>query len=275
MLRKIASLSEFRGWNFRKKQNYPQTIYTIVIIVTCLTSIIVTLASFNKDSSHSNMYFQDIVFLVIFSFDWIANALKNYYKNIDKKIRFLILFFPSSLFILASILPSIIGLLVAFDAIKPTRSLDGISLLRVLRLIYIMKYLELIGLFVMIFKIKLKLFLGWAIFLLIILMTFAISIYVSEPNFSFWHALYFSTIVMSTIGLGDIVPTNTISQVLTSIFGFVGALMYTSFGALIITSILEIGAGSVDEINKLTKGSKKFEIEDSSWKEKTNETNTN
>ncbi|MGH1411747.1 MAG: ion channel [Mycoplasma sp.] len=271
MLRKIASLSEFRGWNFRKKQNFPQTIYTIVIIVTCLTSIIVTIASFNKDSSHSTMYFQDIVFLVIFSFDWIANALKNYYKNEDKKIRYLILFFPSSLFILASILPSIIGLLIAFDCIKPTRGLDGISLLRVLRLIYIMKYLELIGLFVMIFKMKLKLFLGWGVFLLIILTTFAISIYVSEPQLSFWDSMYYSIIVMSTIGLGDIAPTNTISQVLTAAFGFVGGLMYTSFGALIITSILEIGAGSFEEINKLTKGSKKFEVEDSSWEEKKHE----
>lgn len=61
----------------------------------------------------------------------------------------------------------------------------------------------------------------------------AIFYYGEEPGWRIIDSVYFSTVVMSTVGYGDIVPTTTFTRTMTVILAFVGI-------AMVFTQVLSI-----------------------------------
>lgn len=56
---------------------------------------------------------------------------------------------------------------------------------------------------------------------------------VSEGAANLFDYLYFSIIVTTTVGLGDIVPITTLGKILVAIQGFLGFLMLGTFVGLL------------------------------------------
>ncbi len=76
-------------------------------------------------------------------------------------------------------------------------------------------------------------------FFILVLIIGATIFYTSMEGWSVVDSIYFSTMTMSTIGYGDLVPTTNISKIFTIIYSFLSIGSFVAFTAKTVQVIIE------------------------------------
>lgn len=152
------------------------------------------------------------------------------------------IFTPMAIIDLISILPSISILNSGWKLLKVFRLLRTFRVFRVFKAV---RYSKNIQIFIKVFKkqkVALLTIIGIAI--LYILVSALVVLNVEPETFGdYFHAVYWATISLTTMGYGDIYPTSIQGQIVTMISSFIG-IAIVAMPAGVIT------AGFMEELNK-------------------------
>lgn len=77
------------------------------------------------------------------------------------------------------------------------------------------------------------------LFILLVLIISATTFYMNAEGWGVIDSLYFSVMTMSTIGYGDMVPSNSYSKIFTIIFAFLGVGVFASIISKIVAINLD------------------------------------
>lgn len=215
-------------------------VYDFFMMITIFISLIPL--AFKEQSYILSLI--DQIAVGIFIIDYLLRLITADYK-FDKKgflsfIRYP--FTPMALIDLISILPSITALNSSFRLLKTFRL---IRTLRVFRIFKGIRYSKSVTMFVTVFKKqKESLLTICGITIAYIIITALIIINIEPESFdSFFEAVYWATVSLTTVGYGDIYPVTTAGRVITMISSVFG-IAIVAMPAGIIT------AGFMDELNK-------------------------
>ncbi len=213
-------------------------VYDIVMMATILISIVPL--AFRE----TNTLFQwiDYVAVGIFMIDYVLRLITADYK-LGKGVAsfFLYPITPMSVIDILSILPSVTLLnegLRLFKLIRLARTL------KVFRTLKFLRYSRSFDIITNVFKKQKKILSAVATLAVAYVLISALVIYNVEPeSFStFFDAIYWATISLTTVGYGDIYPVTTIGRIVT--------MISSAFGiAIIALPAGVITAGYLDEIS--------------------------
>ena len=193
----------------------------------------------------SNIVFEyiDYITVTIFIIDYLLRLLTADYKLKKFALSFVLYpVTPMAIIDLVSILPSVTFLNSGFRLLKLFR------LLRTLKVFRTFKFLRYSKSFVIIsnvFKKQKKVLTAVATMAVGYILVSALVIYNVEPESfeTFFDAVYWATISLTTVGYGDIYPVSTVGRIVT--------MVSSAFGiAIIALPSGVITAGYLDEINK-------------------------
>ena len=214
-------------------------VYDIIMMITIIISIIPL--AFKQ----SNIVFEyiDYITVTIFIIDYLLRLLTADYKLKKSALSFVLYpVTPMAIIDLVSILPSVTFLNSGFRLLKLFR------LLRTLKVFRTFKFLRYSKSFVIIsnvFKKQKKVLTAVATMAVGYILVSALVIYNVEPESfeTFFDAVYWATISLTTVGYGDIYPVSTVGRIVT--------MVSSAFGiAIIALPSGVITAGYLDEINK-------------------------
>lgn len=219
--------------------NKISNVYDIIMMITIIISIIPL--AFKQ----SNIVFEyiDYITVAIFIIDYLLRLLTADYKLKKSALSFVLYpVTPMAIIDLVSILPSVTFLNNGFRLLKLFR------LLRTLKVFRTFKFLRYSKSFVIIsnvFKKQKKVLTAVATMAVGYILVSALVIYNVEPESfeTFFDAVYWATISLTTVGYGDIYPVSTIGRIVTMISSALGI-------AIIALPSGVITAGYLDEINK-------------------------
>ena len=221
--------------NYNKLSN----IYDFIMMVTIVISI-VPLAF-----KETYIVFQwiDYITVSIFILDYFLRFITADYK-LNKSVAsfFVYPITPMAIIDLVSILPSITVLNNGFRLLKLFRLLRT---LKVMRAFKFLRYSKSFGIIANVFKKQKKVLSAVATMAIAYILVSALVIYNVEPESfeTFFDAIYWATISLTTVGYGDIYPVTTIGRIVT--------MISSAFGiAIIALPSGVITAGFLAEINK-------------------------
>lgn len=215
------------------------SIYDFIMMATIVTSI-VPLAF-----KETNLIFQwiDYITVGIFVLDYILRLFTADYKlNKSAASFFVYPITPMALIDLLSILPSITVLNNGFRLLKLFRLLRTLKVLRAFKFLRYSKSFDIIA---SVFRKQKKVLSAVATMAVAYILISALVIYNVEPESfkTFFDAIYWATISLTTVGYGDIYPVTTIGRIVT--------MISSAFGiAIIALPSGVITAGYLAEINK-------------------------
>ena len=215
--------------------------------VLMTTTVIVGLVPLTLKTDNFYTFVIEIITALILFVDYCARVYTADYKMGFKNIKAYIayIFTPLAIFDLLSILP-VIYLLFTIPSL---RLLKLIRIFRVLKLIRYSKTMIVIANVVR--KVKTQLI---AVLILITIYIFvsAMLIFQLEPNLftTFFDALYWATISITTIGYGDISPVTGIGRMITMISALVGMAVIA----------LPTGIITAAYMNEITRRKSKYEL---------------
>ena len=219
--------------------NKLSNIYDFVMMVTIVISI-VPLAF-----KETNIVFQwiDYITVSIFILDYFLRFITADYK-LNKSVAsfFVYPITPMAIIDLVSILPSITVLNNGFRLLKLFRLLRTLKVLRAFKFLRYSKSFDIIA---SVFKKQKKVLSAVATMAVAYILVSALVIYNVEPESfeTFFDAIYWATISLTTVGYGDIYPVTTIGRIVT--------MISSAFGiAIIALPSGVITAGYLAEINK-------------------------
>ena len=234
MRKKLYSIIEPVG-----EGNILSKIYDFVMMATIVISI-VPLAF-----KETNVVFQwiDYVTVSIFILDYILRIATADYK-LKKSLSSFVLypFTPMAIIDLLSILPSLTILNNGFRLLKLFRLLRT---LKVLRAFKFLRYSKSFNIIAGVFRKQKKVLSAVATMSVAYILISALVIYNVEPESfeTFFDAIYWATISLTTVGYGDIYPVTTIGRIVT--------MISSAFGiAIIALPSGVITAGYLDAISK-------------------------
>lgn len=234
MRKKLYSIIEPVG-----EGNKLSSIYDFVMMATIIISI------FPLAFKKTNIVFQwiDYITVSIFILDYILRVATADYK-LKKSLSSFILypFTPMAIIDLLSILPSVSILNSGFRLLKLFRLLRT---LKVLRAFKFLRYSKSFDIIVSVFKKQKKVLSAVATMAVAYILISALVIYNVEPESfeTFFDAIYWATISLTTVGYGDIYPVTTIGRIVT--------MISSAFGiAIIALPSGVITAGYLDAIGK-------------------------
>lgn len=207
-------------------------IYDSFMILTIIISIIPL--AFKTQ----NLYFTTIdqIATAIFLIDYILRLITADYKlNIHKWYAFLLYpFTPMAIIDLLSILPSITILNSGFRLFKIFRLFRS---LRVLRVFKITRYSKSIVMIVNVFRAQRKALLTVCYIAIAYVLISALLILNIEPDSfnSYFDAVYWATVSLTTMGYGDIYPVSVAGRIVTMISAVFG-IAIIALPASIITA---------------------------------------
>ncbi len=211
--------------------------YDIMILIAVIIGLIPL--TLKESNPYTNSI--DIITSILFLVDYIIRLWTADYKMGIKSYKAYVAYFLTPLAIIdfLSIIPV---LTIIFPTIK---TLQFIRIVRVFRLFKLVRYSKTMVMIENIFrKIKSQLF---AIIMLVFVYILACSmiIFQVEPDMfeTFFDAIYWSTVSITTVGYGDIAPTSVFGRVITVISSLVGV------GVIALPAAL-ITAAYIDEIRK-------------------------
>lgn len=215
------------------------SVYDLIMMSTIVISIIPL--AFKTD----NLFFRwiDYITVAIFILDYILRLVTADIK-LKKSVAsfFLYPITPMAIIDLLSILPSVTVLNSGFRLLKLFRLLGTLKVLRAFKFLRYSKSFEIIS---NVFKKQKKVLAAVATMAVAYVLVSALVIYNVEPESfeTFFDAIYWATISLTTVGYGDIYPVSTIGRIVTMISSVFGI-------AIIALPSGVITAGYLAEINK-------------------------
>ena len=179
-----------------------------------------------------------IIFIVDYILRWfVADMLSN---KLNKFILYPLT--PMAIIDLLSILPSITLLNSSFKLLKIFRLFKSLRLLKILKLV---RYSKSITMICNVFKKQKETFITILVMAITYILVSALVIINVEPETfpTYFDALYWATISLTTVGYGDVYAVTTIGKIITMISSFLG-IAVVALPAGIITS------GLMDELSK-------------------------
>mgnify|MGYP000047888828 FL=1 len=179
-----------------------------------------------------------IIFIVDYILRWfVADKLSN---KLNKFILYPLT--PMAIIDLLSILPSITLLNSSFKLLKIFRLFRSLRLLKILKLV---RYSKSITMICNVFKRQKETFITILVMAITYILVSALVIINVEPETfpTYFDALYWATISLTTVGYGDVYAVTTIGKIITMISSFLG-IAVVALPAGIITS------GLMDELSK-------------------------
>lgn len=223
-----------------ENRNIIGNIYDIFMIVAILLSLL----PLAFKSTCTAFEIIDLVTVTVFILDYILRLITADYKLPDKKgFAFLLYpFTPMAIIDLLSILPS---LRIFNSGLKLLRIIRFVRALRVLRALKFVRYSKSFVIIGNVFKRQKKVLLTVASLAVAYILVSALVIFNVEPDSfdTFFDAVYWATVSLTTVGYGDIYPVSTIGRIVTmfsSVFGI----------AIIALPSGVITAGYLDAINE-------------------------
>ncbi|MBQ8551013.1 MAG: ion transporter [Clostridia bacterium] len=214
-------------------------VYDFIMMVTIVVSV-VPLAF-----KETNTIFQwiDYITVAIFILDYFLRLITADYKLKKSVISFFVYpITPMAVIDLISILPSITILNSSFRLLKLFRLLRT---LKVLRAFKFLRYSKSFDIITNVFRKQKKVLSAVATMAVAYILISALVIYNVEPDSfeTFFDAIYWATISLTTVGYGDIYPITTIGRIVT--------MFSSAFGiAIIALPSGVITAGYLEEIGK-------------------------
>lgn len=179
-----------------------------------------------------------IIFIIDYILRWlVADKLSN---KLNKFILYPLT--PMAIIDLLSILPSITLLNSSFKLLKIFRLFRSLRLLKILKLV---RYSKSITMICNVFKKQKETFITILVMAITYILVSALVIINVEPETfpTYFDALYWATISLTTVGYGDVYAVTTIGKIITMISSFLG-IAVVALPAGIITS------GLMDELSK-------------------------
>ena len=234
MRKKLCSIIEPVG-NDNKLSN----IYDFIMMITIVVSII------HLAFKETNALFQwiDYIAVSIFILDYLFRLLTADYKLKKSVASFFVYpLTPMAIIDLVSILPSLTVLNSSFRLLKLFRLLRTLKVLRAFKFLRYSKSFDIIS---NVFKKQKKVLSAVATMAVAYVLISALVIYNVEPESfeTFFDAIYWATISLTTVGYGDIYPVTTIGRIVTMISSVFGI-------AIIALPSGVITAGYLEEVNK-------------------------
>ena len=214
--------------------------------VSMMICIVLSLVPIALKSTQGVLGYLDSGTAYIFILDYILRLITADYQLEKGNASFIKYpFTPMAIIDLLAILPSIVSISSVFRILKVFRLLRT---LRVFRAFKFLRYSKSISLIINVFKREKESLLtvcGLAIGY--VLISALIIICVEPDTFeTYFDALYWATISLTTVGYGDLYATSTIGQIITMISSFFG-IAIVALPAGIVT------AGYIEEVNNLKK----------------------
>lgn len=213
--------------------------YDFIMMATIIISLIPL--AFKE----TNIFFQwiDYITVSIFILDYLLRLITADYK-LNKSVAsfFIYPITPMAVIDLISILPSITILNSGFRLLKLFRLLRTMKVFRAFKFIRYSKSFEIIA---NVFKKQKRVLSAVAAMAGAYILISALVIYNVEPNSfeTFFDAIYWATISLTTVGYGDIYPVTTIGRIVTMISSVFGI-------AIIALPSGVITAGYLAEVSK-------------------------
>ncbi|MBR5313940.1 MAG: ion transporter [Clostridia bacterium] len=223
-------------------RNTLSTIYDCLMMIAIIASI-VPLAF---KTTNSFFVFVDKITLALFIFDYFARLITADLKQKDGVASFFLYpFTPMAIIDLLSILPSLAILKKSLKVLKLFRLLRALKVLRAFKFI---RYSKTFGIIINVFNNQKKILTVVATMAVSYVLLSALIIYNVEPESfeTFFDAVYWATISLTTVGYGDIYPITTTGRVFTMISSVFGI-------AIIALPSGVITAGYLDEIHRMNK----------------------
>lgn len=191
----------------------------------------------------TDMLVIDKVCVSIFIIDYVLRLITADFKfNSKSATSFLKYpFSPMAIIDLISILPSLIPLNAGFKTLRLVRMIRA---LRVARIFKSFRYSKNISRIINVMKKSKNSLIAVGFFAIAYVLVAALIIFNVEPDSfnSFFDAIYWATVSLTTVGYGDIYPVSSIGRIVTMVSSAIG-IAIVALPAGIIT------AGYMDEIN--------------------------
>lgn len=234
MRKRIFEIIEVAGDNDRISKVYDAIMMVIIIIS------LIPIAAKSTQGIYGTL---DIITTAVFIVDYLLRLFTADYKL--KKGRgsfFLYPITPMAIMDLLAILPSLLPINGAFRVLKIFRLLRTLRVFRVLKVI---RYSKSISIIIKVFieqKESLLVVCGLAIGYIIVSALVVISV---EPETfpTFFDAIYWATVSLTTVGYGDIFAVSEIGRVITMLSAFLGIAIVALPAGIIM-------AGYMDALNE-------------------------
>ncbi|MCM1508771.1 MAG: ion transporter [Ruminococcus flavefaciens] len=217
------------------------SIYDIFMIIVIIISIVPI--AFKEAPSAFNVL--DKICVAIFIIDYLLRWVTADY-NSDKNRMSAFLLYPFTLMAVIDLISILPSLTILNQGFKLLRLLRMFRALRVFRAFKLLRYSKNAMIIMNVFK-RQKHALSYVMVLAIAYIVIsALIVFNVEPDSfnSFFDAIYWATVSLTTVGYGDIYPVTTIGRIITMISSLFG-IAIIALPAGIIT------AGYMDELHKL------------------------
>ena len=234
MRKKIFEMVE-PGEGLNKVSSFYDYFMMMVIIVS-----LIPLAFKNENTAY---FVLDKICVVIFIVDYILRWITSDYKYNKKSVSSFIRY-PFSLMAIIDLISILPSLTVINSGFKVLRVLRMIKAFRVFRVFKALRYSNSVEIIVNVLKRSKESLVAVGTLAVAYILIAALVIFNVEPESfnSFFDAIYWATVSLTTVGYGDIYPVTTIGRIVTmgsSIFGIAIVALPAGF----------ITAGYMNEIN--------------------------
>ncbi len=259
----VSSDTTYKVGKKSKARRFKISLWTYAIVVFTLTLLSLAMLALPSSFEKNNKTIISIIEMVVFAVLSIDLALRWYTSEVRmKKGNWSYFLFPitiTGLMLIASLLPSLYLINVWMNTHNEgLEVLKNMKFLRIFRIILLANLIPGISIFTRVLSKEKRILLIVFTLVMITILLFSLVIYNIEEGksgtmiSSFWDALYFSTITLTTIGFGDVTPVQDMGKVVTIVMSIIG------IAVLAIPSGI-IAGGFIAEIKATRKkdGSKK------------------
>ena len=219
--------------------NVLSKIYDIFMMIVIVVSLVPLLFKENNAIFNILEYITVAIFILDYILRWFTSDLK-----LKKSILsfFIYPIMPMAIIDLLSILPALTMFNNALKLLKVFRLLRALKVFRTFKFLRYSKSFEII---IEVFKKQKNILISVVAMALAYIMVSALVIYNVEPESfeSFFDAIYWATVSLTTVGYGDIYPVTTIGRMVTMVSSIFGI-------AIIALPSGVITAGYLSEVNK-------------------------
>ena len=219
--------------------NVLSKIYDIFMMIVIVVSLVPLLFKENNAIFNILEYITVAIFILDYILRWFTSDLK-----LKKSILsfFIYPIMPMAIIDLLSILPALTMFNNALKLLKVFRLLRALKVFRTFKFLRYSKSFEVI---IEVFKKQKNILISVVAMALAYIMVSALVIYNVEPESfeSFFYAIYWATVSLTTVGYGDIYPVTTIGRMVTMVSSIFGI-------AIIALPSGVITAGYLSEVNK-------------------------